>query len=176
MQLFISGTIDPAGLCEALTRGAKKAGSKVLEGCHVTGIKTDKTLLGGRKVTQVKTSRGNITTNCVINATGVWANSIAALAGLTVPLIPSKHAYVVTEKIPGIENMPNVRDYDASTYLKLQGDALSIGGYEQNPIFLKKVSSSLHYFTYIVGRLLLNCPFICNQKSKHSINCFNSYR
>jgi sarcosine dehydrogenase len=31
-----------------------------------------------------------------------------------------KHAYVVTEKIPGIEKMPNVRDHDASVYLKLQ--------------------------------------------------------
>ena len=31
-----------------------------------------------------------------------------------------KHAYVVTEKIPGIEKMPNVRDHDQSIYLKLQ--------------------------------------------------------
>ena len=31
-----------------------------------------------------------------------------------------KHAYVVTEKIPGIENMPNIRDHDLSVYLKLQ--------------------------------------------------------
>ena len=31
-----------------------------------------------------------------------------------------KHAYVVTERIEGIENMPNVRDHDASVYLKLQ--------------------------------------------------------
>ena len=50
-----------------------------------------------------------------------------------------KHAYVVTEKIPGIENMPNVRDHDASVYLKLQGDALQVGGYEVDPIFIEKV-------------------------------------
>ena len=31
-----------------------------------------------------------------------------------------KHAYVVTERIPSIEKMPNVRDHDASVYLKLQ--------------------------------------------------------
>ena len=51
-----------------------------------------------------------------------------------------KHAYVVTEKIPGIENMPNVRDHDASVYLKLQGDALQVGGYEVDPIFIEKVN------------------------------------
>ena len=36
--------------------------------------------------------------------------------------------------------MPSVRDHDASVYLKLQGDALAIGGYEPNPIFWKPVS------------------------------------
>lgn len=140
--MIITGTVDPAGLCEALTRGAKKEGAKVLENCHVTDIKTETTMMGGRKVTKVETSRGVITTNNVINATGVWANNVAGLAELTVPLVACKHAYVVTERIPGIENMPNLRDYDASTYLKLQGDALSIGGYEQNPHFLKKVGYS----------------------------------
>lgn len=35
--------------------------------------------------------------------------------------------------------MPNVRDHDASVYLRLQGDALSVGGYEPNPIFWDEV-------------------------------------
>ena len=35
--------------------------------------------------------------------------------------------------------MPNVRDHDASVYLKLQGDALQVGGYEVDPIFIEKV-------------------------------------
>lgn len=35
--------------------------------------------------------------------------------------------------------MPNVRDHDASVYLRLQGDALSVGGYEANPIFWEEV-------------------------------------
>ena len=62
------------------------------------------------------------------------------MVGVEIPLVPMKHAYVVTEKIPGIENMPNVRDHDASVYLRLQGDALSVGGYEYNPEILDKVS------------------------------------
>jgi sarcosine dehydrogenase len=61
------------------------------------------------------------------------------MAGVNVPLIAMKHAYIVTERIEGIQNMPNVRDHDASVYLKLQGDALSVGGYEQNPIFWEQV-------------------------------------
>ena len=71
--------------------------------------------------------------------TGVWSPQLGALAGVQVPLVAMHHAYVVTERIEGIDNMPNVRDHDASVYLKLQGDALCIGGYENNPIFCKEV-------------------------------------
>ena len=55
------------------------------------------------------------------------------------PLVAMRHAYVVTERIEGIQNMPNMRDHDASVYLKLQGDALCVGGYEPNPIFIDQV-------------------------------------
>lgn len=61
------------------------------------------------------------------------------MVGVEVPLVPMKHAYVVTERIEGIQNMPNVRDHDASLYLRLQGDALSLGGYEAHPEILDEV-------------------------------------
>ena len=64
------------------------------------------------------------------------------------PLVAMKHAYVVTEKIPGIENMPNVRDHDASVYLKLQGDALQVGGYEVDPIFIEKLDKDFAFGLY----------------------------
>ena len=133
--------LDPAGFCEALTRSAKKAGARVVENCQVTGIDTIDTLLGGRKVSTVHTSRGSIKTNKVINATGAWARNISAFVGLTVPVIPFKIAYVVTEKIEGIQKMPSVRDFEANTYFKTQGDSLLIGGYERNPHFAEPVSS-----------------------------------
>jgi len=62
------------------------------------------------------------------------------MAGVKVPLVAMKHAYIVTDKIEGIQNMPNIRDHDNSVYLKLQGDALSVGGYENNPIFYDEVT------------------------------------
>lgn len=71
---------------------------------------------------------------------GVWAPKLGEMAGVQVPLVALKHAYVVTERIEGIQNMPNVRDHDASVYLKLQGDALSVGGYEPNPVFCDEAS------------------------------------
>uniref|UniRef100_A0A1I8HUZ5 Sarcosine dehydrogenase n=1 Tax=Macrostomum lignano TaxID=282301 RepID=A0A1I8HUZ5_9PLAT len=59
-----------------------------------------------------------------------------------------RHAYIVTERIEGIQNMPNTRDHDASVYLRLQGDALSVGGYEPNPIFIDEMPSDFAFSLY----------------------------
>ena len=50
------------------------------------------------------------------------------------PLLAYKHAYVVTEPIKGLLGLPSVRDYDSAVYMKVAGDSLHIGGYEQNPV------------------------------------------
>ena len=80
------------------------------------------------------------------------------MAGVKVPLVAMKHAYVVSEKIEGIQNMPNVRDHDASVYLKLQGDALCIGGYEPNPVFWEQVSFVTD-FGHCASRFLFTVTF-----------------
>lgn len=43
----------------------------------------------------------------------------------------------------GISGMPNIRDHDMSVYLKVQGTALQVGGYEPNPI-LEKVHACFY--------------------------------
>jgi len=73
---------------------------------------------------------------------GVWAREISAMVGQQIPLVPMKHAYVVTEEVPGgVRTLPNVRDHDSSVYFRVQGDALCVGGYEPNPIILDNVRS-----------------------------------
>lgn len=54
--------------------------------------------------------------------------------------LTSTHTLILTFELSPLQNMPNVRDHDASVYLRLQGDALSVGGYEQNPIFWDEVT------------------------------------
>ncbi|XP_072096585.1 sarcosine dehydrogenase, mitochondrial isoform X1 [Mobula birostris] len=133
------GTMDPAGTCSTLARAATARGAMVIENCPVTGIQVKVDDFGIRRVSGVDTDYGTIQTTCVINCAGVWARKLGAMAGVNVPLIAMRHAYVVTERIEGIQNMPNVRDHDASVYLRLQGDALSVGGYEPNPNFWEEV-------------------------------------
>uniref|UniRef100_A0A8D2LDF7 Sarcosine dehydrogenase, mitochondrial n=2 Tax=Varanus komodoensis TaxID=61221 RepID=A0A8D2LDF7_VARKO len=133
------GTMDPAGTCSTLARAASGLGAQVIENCPVTGIEVRTDDLGIRRVSAVVTDNGAIQTPCVVNCAGVWAQSLGRMAGVHVPLVAMHHAYVVTERIEGIQNMPNVRDHDASVYLRLQGDALSVGGYESNPIFWEEI-------------------------------------
>ncbi|CAH2316799.1 sarcosine dehydrogenase, mitochondrial [Pelobates cultripes] len=139
------GTMDPAGTCTTLARAATARGAQVIENCPVTGIQVKTDDMGIKRVAAVETEFGTVRTPCVVNCAGVWARTLGEMAGVNVPLVAMHHAYVVTERIEGIQNMPNVRDHDASVYLRLQGDALSVGGYESNPIFWEEVSDTFAF-------------------------------
>uniref|UniRef100_A0A8D0HF58 Sarcosine dehydrogenase, mitochondrial n=1 Tax=Sphenodon punctatus TaxID=8508 RepID=A0A8D0HF58_SPHPU len=120
------GTMDPAGTCTTLARAASARGALV-------------TNILAKMLPRSPAIRH------FISHIGAWAQILGRMAGVRVPLVAMHHAYVVTERIEGIQNMPNVRDHDASVYLRLQGDALSVGGYESNPIFWEEVSDKFAF-------------------------------
>ena len=135
------GTIDPTGVVMAYSKAARRLGAVVATGADVSGIDMEHyTTFGGMKskrVTGVQLADGRrISTKQVVNATGVWANEVTRMVEEEIPLRAIKHAFVLTQEIPGMHAMlPNVRDHDLSIYLKTQGKAMAIGGYEQNPEF-----------------------------------------
>uniref|UniRef100_A0A3Q4HWD1 Sarcosine dehydrogenase n=1 Tax=Neolamprologus brichardi TaxID=32507 RepID=A0A3Q4HWD1_NEOBR len=97
------GTMDPAGTCTTLTRAATARGATVIENCPVTGIQVRTDDIGVKRVKAVETQHGTIETPCVVNCAGVWATKLGEMAGVKVPLIAMHHAYVVTERIEGIQ-------------------------------------------------------------------------
>lgn len=135
------GTIDPTSICNAYAKAARKLGGGVYENVAVSGIEVENYMtLGGassRRIQAVLTACGQrIETPVVVNACGAWANEVADMLGVEIPLKAMKHAMVLTEPIEGMHSgLPNVRDHDLSVYLKTQGDSMAIGGYEQNPEF-----------------------------------------
>ncbi|OQR92359.1 sarcosine dehydrogenase, mitochondrial [Achlya hypogyna] len=140
------GTIDPSSWVAALTKGAKLHGGRVFEHTPVADILTESAGKDTQQVIGVQVAGGHvIRTRRVVNAAGVWSNYVAKMVKKDIPLCAMHHAYVVTERIEGIQSMPNVRDHDASVYLKLQGDVLQVGGYEQNPIFWDKVENEFAF-------------------------------
>lgn len=143
------GIIDPTMLCNALTKLAVKSKkARVIENCAVKRIMVDHNQRGKQRITGVETDFGVISTDTVVNATGVWGCDLIEPLGITLPLIPMKHSYIVTEPIKGIRGLPNIRDHDASIAFRIQGESICLGGYEKNPIILDEVAKDSSFSLY----------------------------
>ncbi len=123
------GYLDPSGLTQALAAGARQHGITIRERTRVRGV----AVRDGR-VTGVETDAGPIRAEVVVNAGGMFAPEIGALAGITVPVIPFAHQYLVTEPIDGVTpDLPQLRDPDNLVYFRPEVAGLVMGGYERDP-------------------------------------------
>jgi glycine cleavage system T protein len=122
------GYIDPSQLTFALVEGARSRGAEICEDTRVTAIDVT-----GGKVHRVVTDRGDIETELVVNAGGMFATEIGRLAGVNVPLIPMAHEYLITatEGLP--LDMPTMRDPSLLVYYRPESGGLVMGGYERDP-------------------------------------------
>src|SRR5262245_53667018 len=120
------GKANPADVTAALARGARAAGVKIFENVKVTGVKT----AGGAAV-GVTTRDGEVDCEVVVNCAGLWAREIGRLAGVTVPLHPVEHMYMVTKPFDGVpRNLPVMRDPDGHIYFKEEVGGIVMGGFE----------------------------------------------
>ena len=119
------GNVDQSGVTNAYAVGARERGAEVYKFTEV--IATEKQLDGSWIV---KTTKGDIKTQWIINAAGLWGREVARLAGLELHLRPTEHQYLVTEKVPFIENLdrrlPSVADRDGEYYLRQEGNGFLV--------------------------------------------------
>jgi len=133
------GKANPADLCMSLAKGARNRGAKMVEGVEVTGVLSERVAggggggggAGGPRVTGVRTAQGDVQCEVLVNCAGQWARQFGALAGVTVPLFPAEHFYIVTDRIEGVHPMlPVMRDPDGYIYYKEEVGGLLMGGFE----------------------------------------------
>ena len=123
------GDVDPSGITQGMGLGAKKLGAEIYQHTRVTGLtqKPDSEWV-------VHTDKGDITCEWVVNAAGLWAPQVGAMAGLDLPSIAGEHTHVLFESIGAVENrgtmLPLVRDPDRSIYVRQEMDSLILGLYE----------------------------------------------
>ncbi|MET0940404.1 MAG: FAD-dependent oxidoreductase [Mesorhizobium sp.] len=123
------GQASPSDITQSLARGARMHGARLHENVRVTGFE-----MRDGSITAVKTDKGDIACEKVVNCAGQWARQVGAMAGINVPLQPVKHQYIVTERIDGLAaDAPTIRDPDRRTYFKEEVGGLVMGGYEPNP-------------------------------------------
>jgi len=171
------GQANPADIAQALAKGARAGGVRIVEECRVTGI----TIRNGRAA-GVSTSLGDIAADIVVNCGGQWAREIGRLAGVSVPLQSVQHQYLVTEPIDGVpRDMPTLRDPDRLIYGKEEVGGLVVGGYEPNPIpwALSGIPEGFHFtlldsdwdhFEPLMERLLGRIPALQTAGIKQLIN------
>jgi 4-methylaminobutanoate oxidase (formaldehyde-forming) len=123
------GYLDPSQLTFSLAAAARKLGAQVELRTTVTGIETR-----DNRVVAVQTDQGRIECEVVVNAAGMYAPQVARLVGVSVPIIPYGHQYLITEPFePALEPLPTLRDPDNLVYFRTEVGGLVMGGYERTP-------------------------------------------
>ncbi len=138
------GNVDPSGVTNAYAMGARAAGAEILRFTPVTATVQQP---DGSWI--VETPKGEIRTDWVVNAAGLWGREVAALAGIELPLQPTEHQYFVTEtmaQIAGLDRrLPSVADRDGEYYLRQEGHGLLIGAYERDVRFWAEEGTPLDF-------------------------------
>jgi 4-methylaminobutanoate oxidase (formaldehyde-forming) len=127
------GQLDPYITTTSMAKFAKDLGVEVNTHTRVTGIKVS----AKGEVEAVVTDKGEIRCEIVVNAAGLWAPRIAAMAGIHIPTTPVDHQHIALKAVPGHEfthETPCLRDPDNLVYMRQEQGGLVIGGYEPNPI------------------------------------------
>jgi len=126
----LDGHLDPSGTTHAYAKAARMGGASIETHCMVreTNQRPDGTW-------DVVTDKGTIHAEHIVNAGGLWAREVGAMAGIYFPLHPMEHQYIVTDDIPEIYERdaehPHVMDPAGESYLRQEGRGLCIGFYEQ---------------------------------------------
>lgn len=127
------GDIDPAQLTQALAKGARDLGAKIVRFCPLNGARRE----GGEWV--IETPKGEVRCEVVVNAAGYYAGEVGKLFGRTVPMAVMSHQYILFEEIAELaqwtaqtgHKLPLLRDVDSSYYLRQENNGMNLGPYER---------------------------------------------
>ena len=126
----LDGHLDPAGTTHAYAKAARLNGAQIE--LHTMVTQTNLKVDGSWEIV---TNEGTVIAEHIVNAGGLWAREVGAMAGVYLPLHPMEHQYVVTDDIPQIyerdREHPHVMDPGGESYLRQEGRGLCIGFYEQ---------------------------------------------
>ena len=120
------GRVNPVDATMALAKGARMQGVTILESTPVLDV-----LVRDGRVVGVRTERGDIECEYVVNCAGMWARQLAERSGVTVPNQAAEHYYLLTDPIPGLDpDLPVLEDPGSYGYYRPEGDGMMIGLFE----------------------------------------------
>jgi len=124
------GQADPIGVTNLLAKAAKELGVQIFEKSPV-----EKILVKNGRVSGVKVNNQIIECEYLVLATGMWSRQIGEELGVSVPLYPAEHFYIITEPIKDLpKDLAVLRDFDDRLYLKEDAGKLLVGIFEGKSI------------------------------------------
>ncbi len=122
------GTIFPFSVLWAYARAIARFGHDLRTHTEVVGIDgSDGT------ITRVRTTRGDIETDLVVNAAGAWAPAIGEMLGVRLPNHPEKHEALVTEALRPFLG-PNLVPMDSGLFVSqtMRGEIYACVGVDKH--------------------------------------------
>jgi dimethylglycine dehydrogenase len=125
----IEGHVDPYGVTHAYAKSAQIGGAEIVRQTRVVDLKprTDGTW-------DVITDRGNVHTEHVVNAAGLWAREVGRMVGLELPVLAMEHQYLITGDMPelkGQKEQLHCIDFEGELYLRQERGGMLMGTYEK---------------------------------------------
>ncbi|SDJ79355.1 4-methylaminobutanoate oxidase (formaldehyde-forming) [Bradyrhizobium sp. Rc2d] len=137
------GSTNPVDTTQALAKGARQGGAKIIEGVTVTGFNVENGVIRG-----IITDNGKISCEKAVLCAGAWSRELAKSVDLKVPLYAAEHMYVVTEGHKAITpNLPVLRDGDGFVYVKEDAGKLLVGTFEPvaKPLPMSKLPTNFFF-------------------------------
>jgi sarcosine oxidase subunit beta len=130
------GLADPNGVVMGYVGRARQLGVTLYTDVEVLDVEVQQ-----GSVRSVKTNRGDIACEQVINAAGPWAAQVGDMAGLEIPITPVRRQMLTTTPLPDLpSDFPFVIDFSQSLYFHQEGEGILTGmsnpnqnaGYDQS--------------------------------------------
>lgn len=112
-----SGYANPTLTTTSYLQAAVNLGGEIMQCCPLTSISIE----NGR-VTQVGTPKGSISTEIVVNAAGPWADRVAAMVGLSLPIRVTREEEILLAPPLG-ESPPRLTISDMAKAIYFRSDA-----------------------------------------------------
>jgi dimethylglycine dehydrogenase len=130
----VEGHVDPTGVTNAYAICARNRGAEIYR--HT---KVDELRQRNDETWDVITDKGEIHTEHVVNAGGLWAREVGRMVGIELPVLAMEHMYLVTEDMAEVaahvartgKEMPMALDFKGEIYIRQEQGGMLLGTYEQ---------------------------------------------
>jgi dimethylglycine dehydrogenase len=134
LQTRVDGHLDPSGTTHAYAQAARQLGARIERFTQVKELVQNADLSW-----RVITNKGEIRTEHVVNAGGLWAREVGGMVGRYHPVLAMEHMYLLTEDLPEVAainaqtgaEVLHALDFDGELYLRQERGGMLIGTYEK---------------------------------------------